>query len=484
MKTLNPAIKKGRWSLQEDKRLAMSVHAYGDPNDPSASRTWIKIRKHILGRTDVQCRERWCNILNPELNSGPWTEEEDEKLCNAIETVGVGKWSRIAQMCTPRTDNQCWRRWKTLNSDLVPEYKKQLIKKDQSLVKNFVGREKERPTITADDFEIVGEENEEDESEEEEEEIERPAVRGRREPTNKNDVKQNLMLQPTFALEVARQQQIKYLAEKRPLFMGVEPSAFVSTAMNMLKNTSLQQNSSVEPNPVASTLQGDILDGIVFVDPRITQVSIPLPSIPPSKASINSLATLHQMLEDDDTESVKVVPDKKLFSDPNFLLLTGCFNAMFQQPMHQIMTSATAAQQPRTIPNVHLLNQWFRTHQMIPNGPPRPLPPNGTPLPQTVATLQSPPPVRQPVTQTINPTPVPPPAPVEEPKRKRGRPKKIQSEDKGESTPKKKTTKKRKIDENIEQENDEEGTPKKKVRSTRKSRTKPTVGQDQNEPEQ
>lgn len=57
-KTLNPNIKRGRWTLEEDNRLRLACHAYQNHN-------WIKIQQHIPGRTDVQCRERWCNIINP-----------------------------------------------------------------------------------------------------------------------------------------------------------------------------------------------------------------------------------------------------------------------------------------------------------------------------------------------------------------------------------------------------------------------------------
>lgn len=54
--------------------LVLAVTAYGPPK-PDITLPWVEIREHVPGRTDVQCRERWMNILNPELNSGPWSEE-------------------------------------------------------------------------------------------------------------------------------------------------------------------------------------------------------------------------------------------------------------------------------------------------------------------------------------------------------------------------------------------------------------------------
>ena len=54
--------------------------------------------------------------------NGPWTKEEDERLKNAVQDFGVGKWAKIAEELYPRTDNQIWRRWKILNADKVEDY--------------------------------------------------------------------------------------------------------------------------------------------------------------------------------------------------------------------------------------------------------------------------------------------------------------------------------------------------------------------------
>ena len=146
-KTLNPNIARGRWNIDEDVRLAMAIKAHG-------SKSWVKVAHHVRGRTDVQCRERWCNILNPDLNCGPWTDEEDAKLREAVKVYGVGKWSDVAKVMFPRTDNQCWRRWRFHSPEEMEGYRQVIFKRRQALVSNFVGREKERPELTADDFEI------------------------------------------------------------------------------------------------------------------------------------------------------------------------------------------------------------------------------------------------------------------------------------------------------------------------------------------
>lgn len=52
-------------------RLVLATEAYGFGN-------WISVSQLFSTRTDVQSRERYCNILDPQLNSSDWTNEEDE----------------------------------------------------------------------------------------------------------------------------------------------------------------------------------------------------------------------------------------------------------------------------------------------------------------------------------------------------------------------------------------------------------------------
>eukprot|EP01047_Picozoa_sp_COSAG01_P101788 COSAG01_NODE_31467_length_597_cov_0.819277_2_plen_129_part_01 len=52
----------------------------------------------IPGRKGKQCRERWQNQLDPEVQKGPWTEREDELLIAAQKKHG-NKWVDIAKVC-------------------------------------------------------------------------------------------------------------------------------------------------------------------------------------------------------------------------------------------------------------------------------------------------------------------------------------------------------------------------------------------------
>ncbi|KAJ1648927.1 hypothetical protein IWQ61_009825 [Dispira simplex] len=106
-KSVNPVIRRGRWAPEEDEALLTAVDIYGEGN-------WRQVQHYVQSRTDVQCRERYCNVLHPRINQGPWTKEEDLQLLLLVQQHGIGKWSQIAIGMNKRTDNQCWRRWKML----------------------------------------------------------------------------------------------------------------------------------------------------------------------------------------------------------------------------------------------------------------------------------------------------------------------------------------------------------------------------------
>jgi len=115
-KRIRPGIRRHNWTLYEDLRLRMAHAAYGGSH-------FSRISHHLLGRTDIQIKERWDNVLKPGLNKDRWTTAEDNKLLLIVaqrnEEMLTGlKWSQIAKQMPGRTDNQCWRRWKA-----IAEYK-------------------------------------------------------------------------------------------------------------------------------------------------------------------------------------------------------------------------------------------------------------------------------------------------------------------------------------------------------------------------
>ena len=75
---------------------------------------WRIIANEIDGRSAKQCRERWCNHLDPSIIKGNWTEEEDALILQRQKEMG-NKWSKISKMLLGRTENAVKVRWKALD---------------------------------------------------------------------------------------------------------------------------------------------------------------------------------------------------------------------------------------------------------------------------------------------------------------------------------------------------------------------------------
>mmetsp|Transcript_1525 Transcript_1525/g.5226 ORF Transcript_1525/g.5226 Transcript_1525/m.5226 type:complete len:523 (-) Transcript_1525:1300-2868(-) len=122
-KVLNPNVVKGPWTEEEDQKLMQLVKLHG-------AKKWSMIAIKIPGRISKQCRERWVNSLNPEINRGPWTKEEDKIIEDSHATYG-NKWSKIVAVLREngyiRTDNGVKNHW---NSTMRREReRRQLIEK-------------------------------------------------------------------------------------------------------------------------------------------------------------------------------------------------------------------------------------------------------------------------------------------------------------------------------------------------------------------
>ena len=77
---LEPRNSRNFWKPEEDEILVNCI-------DEGMTK-WSEMAKRIPSRNGTQCRARWYNALDPSLNKGAWTEEEDRILIEAHATLG------------------------------------------------------------------------------------------------------------------------------------------------------------------------------------------------------------------------------------------------------------------------------------------------------------------------------------------------------------------------------------------------------------
>ncbi|CAM5163846.1 unnamed protein product [Eretmochelys imbricata] len=106
-KSVDPNLRKGFWTPEEDAKLLAAVAKYGE-------RDWYKIRTEVPGRSDAQCRDRYLNALHHDVKKGRWSLDEEEKLIELVEKHGVGHWTKIASELPHRTGSQCLSKWKAM----------------------------------------------------------------------------------------------------------------------------------------------------------------------------------------------------------------------------------------------------------------------------------------------------------------------------------------------------------------------------------
>jgi hypothetical protein len=97
-------VAKAKWTAQEDQILRDAVMMHDAKN-------WKLVSENLVGKTEVQCLHRWTKVLHPELTKGPWTDEEDAKVRQLVAQFGAKKWSKIAAELPGRIGKQCRERW-------------------------------------------------------------------------------------------------------------------------------------------------------------------------------------------------------------------------------------------------------------------------------------------------------------------------------------------------------------------------------------
>lgn len=89
-KRIRPGVKKGSLTPEEDRKILNGMKKFGN--------SWAKIANSMKSRNGKQIRDRYINVLNPDINKSPFSQTEDENIIKYREILG-SKWARIAKEC-------------------------------------------------------------------------------------------------------------------------------------------------------------------------------------------------------------------------------------------------------------------------------------------------------------------------------------------------------------------------------------------------
>ena len=93
-KRIKPGIKKGQWCYEEDTLILDLVSKLG--------KSWSKIAKILKTRNGKQVRDRYINVLDPNILKQKFSEEEDKYLIELYFKLGP-KWAEISKYFKYRT---------------------------------------------------------------------------------------------------------------------------------------------------------------------------------------------------------------------------------------------------------------------------------------------------------------------------------------------------------------------------------------------
>ncbi|PWN39183.1 hypothetical protein IE81DRAFT_295225, partial [Ceraceosorus guamensis] len=101
--SLSKGIKKGTWSRSEDEALLRGHELWGP--------WWSKVaQEHVINRTGDQCAKRFKDVLDPSINKREWSQHEDELLLRlAVEQNR--SWRKISRAFDNRPTIQCRNRY-------------------------------------------------------------------------------------------------------------------------------------------------------------------------------------------------------------------------------------------------------------------------------------------------------------------------------------------------------------------------------------
>jgi hypothetical protein len=118
----DPVKGRSKRTPEEDAKLISAVKS--TCKKKTGMTDWAAVAVLVPNRTKTQCRKRWHNGLDPNIDrangsTARWTEDDDKKLRDALQTHGDKNWASIAALVPGRTRSQCYNRWqRVLNPNI------------------------------------------------------------------------------------------------------------------------------------------------------------------------------------------------------------------------------------------------------------------------------------------------------------------------------------------------------------------------------
>ena len=93
---MTAAHERRAWTAEEDNAIVKLVKEIGTKRWSVIAERLAEMKLAGTKRTGKQCRTRWLNHLDPTINKGPWTKEEERTIYEAQKKLG-NKWSKIGK---------------------------------------------------------------------------------------------------------------------------------------------------------------------------------------------------------------------------------------------------------------------------------------------------------------------------------------------------------------------------------------------------
>lgn len=120
-KRIKPGIIKGTWSKEEDEKILSLVNVYG--------KSWSKLAKIMRSRNGKQIRDRYINVLDPDVKKGKFSYREDKKIKELYLKYGP-RWATISRGLPHRTPDMIKNRFHSSIKKYL--YKKNFLSKNEN----------------------------------------------------------------------------------------------------------------------------------------------------------------------------------------------------------------------------------------------------------------------------------------------------------------------------------------------------------------